>query len=83
MIFIPLVYAMSFIKKISNVLANRLKFFLPNIISEHQSAFMKNRLISDNLIVAFKTLHSMKNHKTGKTGYIAVKLDMSKAYDRV
>ena len=66
-------------KKISNVLAN----FLPNIILEHQSAFMKNRLISDNLIVAFETLNSMKNHKTGKTSYIAVKLDMSKAYDRV
>ena len=25
----------------------------------------------------------MKNHKIGKTGYIALKLDMSKAYDKV
>ena len=25
----------------------------------------------------------MKNHKTGKTGYMALKLDMSKAYGRV
>ena len=43
----------------------------------------KNRLISNNIHVAFETLHSMKNHKTGKTGYMALKLDMSKAYGRV
>ena len=70
-------------KILSKVLANRLKKILLKIITEHQSAFTKNRLISDNILVAFETLHSMKNHKTGKTGYIALKLDMSKAYDRV
>ena len=43
----------------------------------------KNLLISDNILVAFETLHSMKNHKSGKTGYMALKLDMSKVYDRV
>ena len=43
----------------------------------------KNRLISDNILVAFETLHSMKNHKTSKNGYMALKLDMSKAYDMV
>ena len=70
-------------KIFSKVLANRLKNFLPQIITKHQSAFTKNRLIFDNILVAFETLHSMKNHKTGKNGYMALKLDMSKAYDRV
>ena len=67
----------------SKVLANRLKKMLPNIVSEHQSAFMTDRLISNNIMVAFETLHYMRNHSTGSTGFMALKLDMSKAYDRV
>ena len=31
----------------------------------------------------FETLHSMNNHKSKKSGYMAIKLDMSKAYDRM
>ena len=72
-----------FYKIFSKVLANRLKRVLPQIISEHQSAFIKGRLIIDNILVAFKTLHYMKNHNFGNSGYMALKLDMSKAYDRV
>ena len=56
---------------------------LPNIISEHQSSFVKDRLISDNILVAFETLHCMKHHKSRKTGYMTLKLDMRKAYDMV
>ena len=70
-------------KIFSNVLANMLKRVLPNIISEHQSAFLKGRLITDNILVAFETLHYMKNHNSGNSGLMALKLDMSKAYDQV
>ena len=69
-------------KIFSKVLANRLKKILPKIITENQNAFTKSRLISDNILVAFKSLHSMQRH-TGKDDYMAIKLDMSKAYDRV
>ena len=69
-------------KIFSKVLANRLKKILPNIIIENQSAFTKSRLISDNILVAFESLHSMQKH-TRKDGYMAIKHDMSKAYDRV
>ena len=70
-------------KLFSKVLANRLKKFLRSIITEHQSVFAKDRLITDNILVAFETLHCMKNYSSGSSGYMALKLNMSKAYDRV
>ena len=70
-------------KIFSKVLANRLKKVLPTLIIEHQRAFTKSHLISDNVLVAFESLHSMQNHKSKKDGYMVVKLNMSKAYDRV
>lgn len=68
-------------KIISKVLANRLKAILPYVISENQSAFEVGRVIIENIFMAFETLHYMKHHQKGKPGFMALKLDMSKAYD--
>ena len=68
---------------VSKVLANRLKGILPSVVSENQSAFQAGRLITDNILMAFETLHYMKHHQKGKSGFMAMKLDMSKAYDWV
>lgn len=70
-------------KIFSKVLAYRLKRILPLLITEHQSAFTKNRLIFDNILVGFETIHSMENQNSGNEGLIALKLDISKVYDRV
>ncbi|XP_042958006.1 uncharacterized protein LOC122293492 [Carya illinoinensis] len=56
---------------------------LAEIISPKQSAFLPGRLINDNIMVAYELLHSMRNRKKEKVGSMAMKLDMSKAYDRV
>ena len=70
-------------KIIVKVIANRLKTVLPNIISPYQSAFVKGRLIIDNALIVFKALHTMNGRMKGIKGYMVLKLDMSKAYDRV
>lgn len=70
-------------KVISKVLANRLKQVLDYVISDSQSAFISGRLITDNIMVAFEVMHYMKRKSRGKEAWMALKLDMSKAYDRV
>ena len=68
---------------VAKVIANRLKLILPNVILDSQSAFVPNRLITDNSTVAFKVLHKMRNKRTGKKGQMAIKLNIIKAYDWV
>ena len=74
---------MWYIKLHPKTIANRLKKILPLIISDTQSAFVHGRLITDNILVAFETMHHISQKRLGKIGEMALKLDMSKAYNRV
>jgi hypothetical protein len=64
-------------------IANRLRIFLDDIIGEEQSAFVPARLITDNVLIAYESIHAMRRKKKGKNYVSAIKLDMMKAYDRV
>jgi len=70
-------------KIISKVLCHRLKICLPSLISETQSTFVPGRLISDNILIAQEIFHGLRTNKACKGKYMAIKTDMSKAYDRV
>ena len=60
-----------------------MKAVLKDIVCENQSAFVSDRLIIDNVLVAHEIMNHIKNKRQGKWGEMALKLDMSKAYDRV
>jgi hypothetical protein len=70
-------------KIVAKVLANRLKPMLDKCISENQSAFVPGRSILDNAMAAIEIIHYMKAKTRGKKGEVALKLDISKAYDRI
>lgn len=50
---------------VTKTIANRLKQFLHQVISQTQSAFTSTRLIIDNIIICYKCLHKSR-HSKGK-----------------
>ena len=53
-------------KTAAKVLANRLKLIIDEHITPHQNAFIKGRLITDNIILTQELLHTIKRKKKGK-----------------
>jgi hypothetical protein len=67
-------------KIISKILVSRLRPLLNKLIDPAQVAFVPNKWITENIILAQEVVHSFKTLKR-KKGYIGVKLDFNKAYD--
>ncbi|KAK6150274.1 hypothetical protein DH2020_015206 [Rehmannia glutinosa] len=68
-------------KLISKILNDRLAKLLPLLIAPTQSGFVKDRWISDNILLAQELIHDIDQDWTHMN--VALKLDMAKAYDRV
>lgn len=65
----------------SKVIANRLKVHLSSIISPCQSAFISGRLIADNSLIANEVSNFISSDVEVRV--MSLKLDMSKAYDKI
>ena len=78
--FRPIALCNVIYKIISKVIANRLKPLLPSLISPVQSGFVEGRQILDGVILVQEVLHSLKNSRIPG---MLIKLDISKAYDKL
>jgi hypothetical protein len=70
-------------KIVTKVIDNRLKQTLNDVIDIEQSAFVKGMLTIDIALIAMQCFHWLKKKIKGKKGVMALKLDMSKAYERI
>lgn len=61
---------------------NRMKKVMPLLVDESQTSFVGGRHIMDNVIIVQEVIHSMKL-RSEKKGWIVLKVDMEKAYDRL
>ncbi|XP_019200243.1 PREDICTED: uncharacterized protein LOC109193865 [Ipomoea nil] len=69
-------------KILTKTITNRLKSILPRMVVPFQSSFVPGRQISDNVIMYQEILHTMRESR-GNKKYMAIKLDLEKAYDRL
>ena len=67
-------------KLIAKTIALRLKPILSKVITQEQFGFLENRQIHDAVSLAQETIHTIK---LSKNSAFVLKLDLSKAYDRV
>ena len=66
-------------KLITKVIVQRLKNILPELVAPTQTSFVLGRQIGDNIVIMQEILHTMRKMK-GKTGWMAIKIDLEKAY---
>lgn len=76
----PIALCNTIYKLLSKTLANRMQKLLPTIFSKEQTGFVQERSIYDRIIIAQEAIHSTQMNKKPS---IFIKLDISKAYDRV
>ena len=67
-------------KVITKIIVARLRPYLDKLISPMQTAFVPGRKRIDNIIIAQEIIHGLRKKK-GRIGYMALKIDLEKAYD--
>lgn len=80
--FRPISLCNTIYKIVTKVIVNRLKEVIPGIVSPYQTGFVPRRKIQENIIIAQEMAHNMAKRR-GKLGFFAIKVDLSKAYDKL
>lgn len=68
------------LKIITKVMANRLKPLMSGLISLEKMGFIEGRKILDGIILTHEMIHSLKQAKAPR---MLIKVDLTKAYDKV
>ena len=78
--FLPITLYNVIFTIIAKTIANRLKPLLSSLISKEQSGYVEGRQILDGIIISHEIIHLLKTTK--KFGML-IKLDLSKAFDKL
>lgn len=63
-------------KIISKIMVSRLKPMMADIVSPTHSAFVEERLITDNILIAHEVIHALRTNDQMSSGFMAIKSDM-------
>lgn len=79
----PISLSNVFYKDFTKVLASRLRTVMEKLVSRTQCNFVPQRQSRDNIIIAQEVIHSMRNKKKRRKGWMTINIDLEKAYDRL
>lgn len=78
--FRPISLSNTIYKTITKLIAEKIKPFLPDLISPFQTSFIKGRSTVDNAILA-QEMTNLLAKKTGRKSLIMISINLAKAYD--
>lgn len=67
---------------ITKIIANRIQTLMSKLVGHMHNNFILGRSITDNVVLAQEVVHLMQLKK-GRKGWMMLKLDLEKAYDRL
>ena len=80
--FRPISLCNTLYKLLSRIIVHQLKPYMAEVINPCQAGFVPGRRTSDNIIIVQEVIRTLISRR-GWTGYVAIKLDLEKAYDRL